>query len=524
MTASTDAPGGRQSYAAAAASGSAWTTLQTLANKVVTVFAMLVLAKLLEPADFGLANLAISVGSFAFIIAPFVMGDVLLSHPSQFGRNAGTARALAWGAGIVLALGLILAAKPIETFADKPGLAFLLMVVVMQRPLADAAFVIPNSRLRIALQYRKIALIDGAVILFATLMGLAMAYFGMGPSSLLFPPIAMIWIRAFVYRRAAGAAVLGPIDPGLLKPLGRRFLVACAGQYLNSVLAILEVLVLGFFASETEIGLYGFAALLAIQTNTVIASQLGSVLQPIFAHIRQDPARQASAFLRATRLLSSVSVPLSLMQAALAMPLFQLLFEEKWTGSIAVFAVLSVSQAFVFVGAPSIALLKAQARFRAYFAWQFSQLTVSAVVFVLAIQFGHGAVGQFIGMLGLPVGTDARQALALSVASAAMWSLFCPIGLWIAGRPTKLAFRTVLGVFFAPWLFAAPMAALTVLAWWLLRSTMEPWIADALTLGAIGPMAALIAIGGTVWMRQETRADFKSIVDRFRRRKPATAV
>ncbi len=519
MTASTDAPGGRRGYAAAAASGSAWTTLQTLSNKVVTVFAMLVLAKLLEPADFGLSNLAISVGSFAFIIPPFVMGDVLLARPSQFHRSAGTARAIAWGAGILLALGLIVAAKPIETFADKPGLAFLLMVVVMQRPLADAAFVIPNSRLRIGLDYRRIALIDGAVILFATLLGLAMAYCGMGPSSLLFPPIAMIWIRAFIYRRAAGPMERSPVDPALVAPIANRFLIACTGQYLNSVLAILEVLVLGFFASETEIGLYGFAALLAIQTNTVIASQLGAVLQPIFAHIRQDPARQVAAFLRATRLLSSVSVPLSLMQAALAIPLFQLLFATKWTGSIAIFAVLSVSQAFMFVGAPSIALLKAQSRFRAYFAWQFTQLVVSAAVFIVAVQHGTELAGRIIGLFGLPVSDDARQAAALSLASAAMWSLFCPLGLWIAGRPSKLALRTVLGVFFAPWLVAAPIAAFAVLAWWLLRTGTSPWIADAVSLVAIGPLAAVAAIVGSVWMRKDTRADIMSIIERLRRRR-----
>ncbi|RLS90401.1 MAG: lipopolysaccharide biosynthesis protein, partial [Planctomycetota bacterium] len=48
---------GKAGFASAAASGSAWTTLQTVANKFVTVFAMLVLARLLTPAEFGLASL-----------------------------------------------------------------------------------------------------------------------------------------------------------------------------------------------------------------------------------------------------------------------------------------------------------------------------------------------------------------------------------------------------------------------------------------------------------------------------------
>ena len=107
---------------------------------------------------------------------------------------------------------------------------------------------------------------------------------------------------------------------------------------------------------ETEVGLFVLAATYAIQANTVIAGQIGSVLQPIFAHVREDAGRQIGGFLRATRLLSAIAVPLSLVQAAIAVPVFHLLFPPKWTGSIAIFAVLSVAQAFVFVSAPAIAL------------------------------------------------------------------------------------------------------------------------------------------------------------------------
>ena len=62
VSASTTPAAPKAGFASAAASGSAWTTLQTVGNKLVTVFAMLVLARLLTPAEFGLANLAASIG------------------------------------------------------------------------------------------------------------------------------------------------------------------------------------------------------------------------------------------------------------------------------------------------------------------------------------------------------------------------------------------------------------------------------------------------------------------------------
>jgi PST family polysaccharide transporter len=517
MTASTDAPGGRQSYAAAAASGSAWTTLQTIGNKLVTVFAMLVLARLLSPAEFGLANLAASIGAFVFVLAPFTMGDVLLAQPKRFDEIAGTANAIAWAAGVALFALLAAAAIPIEQATGKEGLAFLVFIAAL-RPLADAVLVTANSRMRIDLQYRRIAYIDGAVIFASTVAGVAMAYLGAGPVSITLPPIAVLAVRGLLYWRAAGGRIPLGVRRDLVVPVARRFCVAALGQYLNNVLLILEILVLGYFAGEAEIGLFGLAFQLAIQANMVIASQLGAVLQPIFGHIQDDPERQVGGFLRATRLLSSVAVPLSLMQAALAVPAFSLLFQAKWTGSIAVFAALSIGQAFMFVSAPSIALLKAQGRFRAYFAWQFAQLVAAVTAFVVAVQHGGEPALALARAIGMPVDDGAGKALALGIASACVWALSCPVAVWLGGRPARVSAARALAVFLQPWLVTAPVAAALVAAWLGCRALMTQTVADLLAIALLGPVAVAAAIAGCVWMRADTRADFLSIIERFRRR------
>jgi len=247
------------------------------------------------------------------------------------------------------------------------------------------------------------------------------------------------------------------------------------------------------------------------------------VLQPIFGHIQNDPARQVGGFVRATRLLSSVAVPLSLMQAALAVPAFTVLFEPKWTGSIAIFAALSVGQAFMFVSAPSIALLKAQGRFRAYFAWQFAQLVTAVGVFVLAVTRGGPLASDIAGSLGLPVDPDAARALALGMASALVWALSCPVAVWLAGRPAQLGIGRALSVFFEPWLVTLPIAVALVGVWWLLRSTAGPWIGDISALVVLGPLAVVASIAGCVWMRADTRADFQTILAKFIRRRKAAA-
>lgn len=514
-----DAGGG---YAAKAASGSAWTTLQTVANKFVTVFSTLALAYFLTPAEIGLGNLAVGIAVFAFVLAPFVMGDVLIAERSRLDAIGGTASRVAWIAGIVQCVALTALAVPIERISGKTGLAFLVVVAAL-RPIANATLMLPDVRMRLDLAYRSIAIVDGIVIFGATVLGVVMAALGAGPVSVTLPPILTLAVRGLVYRSIVGRRLPRGYDRTQAMPLLTRFAVAATGQYFNNLRAVLEVLVLGLFATETEIGYFGLAYTLAIQANSVIAGQLGAVLQPIFGHIGEDSGRQIAGFVRATRLLSSICVPLSLLQAVLAIPLFELFFPEKWAPAASVLAALSVGQAFVFISAPSIALLKAQGRFSVFVVWQAVQLAVSATAFLI-VAGGEGTWAvDAATQVGLDVPEDAGRAFATAIASTVAWAVFCPMAYWLGGRPVRLGWRVVAGVFLEPWVASLPVIGVATLAWIWLRGIIPVAWADGIALFAIGPLAGVAAILACVALRRSVRTDAWALLGRFLKRRSTIA-
>ena len=75
----------------------------------------------------------------------------------------------------------------------------------------------------------------------------------------------------------------------------------------------------------------------------------------------------------------------------------------------------------------------------------------------------------------------------------------------------------VLGIFLEPWIVALPIAAALVGMWALARSVLDAWQADLAAIAFLGPIAALVAIAGCVWMRSDTREDFARVTARFRR-------
>lgn len=509
-------------FAVKAASGSAWTTLQTVANKFATVFATLLLARFLDPAEIGLGNLAVSIAVFAFVLAPVVMGDVLIARPTEYNAIGGTASRLAWIAGIVQCLVLTTLAIPIERWTGKTGLAFLVVVAAM-RPIANATLMLPDVRLRLDLDYRRIALVDGWTIFGATVLGVVMAALGAGPVSVTLPPILTLAVRGIVYRALVSKRLPRGFARSLAVPLLRNFGIAASAQYFNNLRMVLEVLVLGALATESEIGYFGLAYTLAIQANSVIAGQLGAVLQPIFGHLGGDPTRQVTGFVRATRLLSAFLVPLSLFQAVLSIPLFELLFPENWSPAGPVLAALSVGQAFVFVAAPSIALLKAQGRFATYFMWQSAQLVISAGAFILLVKDGGAWAVDLAGSFGLPVPGDSGRAFAMAIASAAAWSFFCPMAYWLAGRTGGLRKRTVAGVFLTPWAISLPIAVLVIAAIVVIRPMFGTTWTAIVSLAVLGPAGSVVAVGLCLAIRAEERRDALALVARLRgRRRPTT--
>jgi len=483
------APTSGTSYGAVAVKGSFINTAQWLVNKVATAVAMLVIAHFLVPEDYGVANQALAIAQFMVVFFPLTMGDVLIAHPREMESLVSTARRLALliGAGTGL---LMLATIPLflNVYRDYPA-AWLggLIAVLAFRPVLDAALMVPLARMRVGLQYRRIAMIDGLVQLAATAASLLMAVVGLRGASLVAPQMAGTATRVLWYRRAAPSTTGGGYDGIVARMLMRAYLPAASAQYLHNVMVMLEVLVLGYVSGNLQTGLFAFAFQVAAQANTVVAYQLGVVLQPILGHLRDNPRRQVSGFLRVQRVLGLVCVPISLAQAVLAEPLFRVAFPGKYAPAVPVFQVISLAQAFYFATGPSMSCLRSQRRFTTFLIWQAVQFALSLPLYWLAAWWWKD-----------------QGALGVALASAAGWAMSAPVVVWLCTRVAPgRHLGAVLAVFLKPWLVATPFFAL---AWVCIgRLAALGTMGDFISLLVVGPLAAVLAILAARWCDAEMR-------------------
>ena len=409
--------------------GLAWMTAKTMGMKATSLIGQVVLAWLLLEDDFGVYALALTVFGVASLIHQGGVREVLVHRQASFDRwaTAGFWLSLVLGSGSAL---VMIGLTPVAVAVyDEPRLESLLWILAASIPLQSLG-VVPHALLQKELRFRALAVTGFGAHLLETASSVLLAFLGFGALSFILPKPAIalfstlvLWIlarpslqRGFAFRR--------------WRYLINHSLLSLSAAFLAMTIAQGDYALLGFLFPAQLVGIYFLAYRLSSQTLAVFNSNLAQVLLPALTRYRSDPERQVQGFLSGIRPLAFITVPVCLLQAALADPVITVLFEERWSDAIPLVQILSIGMAFNAVGGnPGSTLLKAQGRFSTLVL----VLGVKTGVFVAAVGTGasfFGVTGAAFGVLFFMISTGV---LAFTVAvslgggtSATFWRIVMP--------------------------------------------------------------------------------------------------
>jgi PST family polysaccharide transporter len=411
------------------ARGFVWLVGQTLASKVTSLLGQLVLTWLLDPADFGLVGLALTVSAVATIVQQVGLKEILIQRQRHLARWATAAFWMSLALGCV-ASALMLAVAPVAArLYEAPQLPRIILWIAAAAPLS-ALSTLPAARLHIQLRFRAIAGVNFAVATATTLLSVLFAWRGFGAYSFVMP---MPFVAA---GQAAGLWWLSrPTVSRRLHVRRWRYLASDSAWVLAAYICYTafgqgDYVVLGMFYDKHVVGQYYFAFNLSTQAVSVFAINLWGVLLPALSKLQDNPVRQLAAFMRACRALSALAVPCCLAQAALAGPLVRLFFAAKWEPAIPILQLLSVGMALMVVGSPGASLLQSRGRFRTLF---------------------FAALGSVIGFFVLiTIGTSAGGVKSVALAVAVFYAIYGPVNLYIGVRDVGGTWRHVAAIYVVP--------------------------------------------------------------------------
>ena len=365
---------------------------QNLVARACSVFSQLVLAALLQPADFGLIGLTYTVTSIAAALTNVGLDDVVLQRERALRLWIGPAFWISLSLASAASL-LVLMFSPVAAAIYKaPDMVGLLAVLALTMPIG-AFGTVPSMVLRSRMQFGALAIYGTLETVGQVLMTVAFAWYGFGAYSFVLPgPIVSALRAAVLWRLTASGSDLRPQWRRWKYVIGNTT-VTFANKVVISLINQGSYIVLGLIGSQVSVGVYYFGFRLAAQPLFTLAGNFTNVLYPALVQMKFDPERQNRAVLNASTLLSFCVMPVSLIQSAVAEPLISRFFDQRWAAAIPIIQLLSIGLAFDAISWVAGTLLSARGEFRAGLRYVVLQLPV----FFVLVTVG-GLLGQAVGV------------------------------------------------------------------------------------------------------------------------------
>ncbi len=311
------------------------------AGFVVRMGSLMILARLLDPKDFGLVGMVTAVIGVFNLFRDFGLSAAAVQRNTTVTREQ--ASTLFWVnilVGAILGL-LSFAIAPFAVlFYHEPRL-FGITAALASGFLFNAAGVQHSAMLEREMRFTTLSVIDIISLLTSVLVGIGMALHGYGYWAL----VATTTVAPLVYTVCVWLTTAWvPGRPH--RRVGVRSMMRFGGTLtLNGLVMYIatnfEKVLLGRFWGAEAIGVYGRAYQLVNMPNDNLNSAASGVAFAALSRLQDDPPRFRSYFLKGYALVLSLTVPVTVACALFAKDMISVFLGPKWQSAVTVVRLLA---------------------------------------------------------------------------------------------------------------------------------------------------------------------------------------
>jgi O-antigen/teichoic acid export membrane protein len=417
-----------------------WVALGHGGRQLATFVALLVLARLLEPRDFGLVALAWAVLAFVEQIQETGIGQALIHRRDDIERAAASAVIFSPSLSLMLYAGVFAASPVLAELLRSPDLVEVLRVMALVLVLRGLA-VVPGAILERDLDFRSRTVAEIGATLAQVGVSIGLAVSGAGVWSLVLGHLsggavqtALYWLLV-PWRPSPRAA-----DIRILRELMRYGRYIGAFNVLTVVSNTVDDLVVGRVLGTAPLGVYSVVYRVASSPATVLGHIVGRPMFSVYSMLQGDLGAFRYAYVRNLQRVALIAVPASVGLAVAAEPVVRALLGEQWLTGVTALHILAVYGLFKIFGGLTSEAMKGLGRS----GWNLGVGILYAVVVVPALVIltpRYGITGASVAML-IAVSVSALTSLGLTwralhlrvrdVAGALAPSLLCSAVLAVA--------------------------------------------------------------------------------------------
>ncbi len=368
--------------------GVGWSGLSGIIANGLELSKYIVLARILEPADFGLLAMAMVIVGICRIFADGGTSNAVIHFRNQTGPQLSTLFWINILAGLSLYLLVFLSAPFFAAFYSEPEVTPLMRLGGLVLPLY-AAGVLYEVKLRKSLSFRMITITESTSALFSFITALVLALWGWGVYALIWSHIVTAGTMALLYaangmRHWKPSFVFRPRD--VVSHL--RFGFFQMGERgLNVYATRIDQLIIGRFFGPEILGAYHIAWQIVLFPVMRLSPLLNRVALPVFANRQDDDGILRNGYLRLMSGVTALVTPFLLILAVSSPWLIPLLFGSGWNLTIQLVPLMAVLAFFRMLGSPSNNIVLSKGKAALAFYWALLLAILNTGIFLIGAQF-----------------------------------------------------------------------------------------------------------------------------------------
>ena len=487
--------------------GAMWTGASAILLRLGNVLVMVIVARIISPAELGVYALAVAVYGVVVCLAAWGVGSAIGRSDLDADELGPTVTTFAVCSSLLTAGVMAVFAGSLASALGVPEAATPIRILAIT-VFFTGLFAVPTSQNQRA--FRQDVVFRADVI----------AFFALNATLLLLVQV-IPGAEAFAWSRVVGHLIVGvtvawSLDRRYLPGWRREYVVpllrfgvpAALGSVLAELVRNIDYVIIGREMSTTDLGNYMLAFNVASWPTAVLGAVVAQIVLPAFSAVRRDGGDLRLTVARAVRTVGFVACPITAFTCVFAYPLIETLYGRRWLEAAPVLAVLAVFGVLFVLGMLFDNIMIAAGRTLVMFGVQALALVVLIPALMIGVRQG--------GLVGVGV---AHTAVILLVTM--------PAYIAASMRITGAGIGVILRALSRP-LLAAVLAAAAALA---ATSGIDHPIVTLAAAGGVGLVVYLAAVGPEFLHLLPGRLAEKSVlvlattwpallVGRFRARRP----
>lgn len=368
-------------------SGVIWGFLEKFSLQLFGLVQGVILARLLQPSDFGLLAMTAIFLSLSNILIDSGFSSALIRFNKRTDLDYSTVFVINVAISSFVSLLLFFSSPYIAEFYREPLLEKIIDVNALLIFLGSFIS-IQRVKMMVELRFKQKSLMGVTVTILTGIVSILMAFLGYGVWSLILPNFLSLflnmlffwyfqrWFPGFKFSMAACRNLFG---------FGSKLLLSTV---INTIYDNIYPIVIGKKFSASSLGFYSKAASYAQLPSTTITEVIGTVSYPVLSEVQDDETVLIDVYRRMLRISAYIVFPVLVGLAALAHPFICALITSKWESSVIYLQILCFSMMLFPIHALNLQLLKVKGRSDLFLRLEIIKKIIGITIVVISIPFG----------------------------------------------------------------------------------------------------------------------------------------